>query len=129
VPTIYLERHIDAAAAAVWPRISDIRSPEHLTDMVHAVEVIDDCERACVTDHGKIVERIVSVDDDRRRVAYTATESPFPISQHNAAMTVTDDGNGCRLTWITDVEPAAVADALAPVLAAEFEVIVSRLTG
>lgn len=127
MPTIYLESHIDAAAAAVWKQISDIRSPEHLTDMVHTVEVTGDSVRSCATDHGKIVERIISVDDDRRRVAYTATESPFPVSHHNASMQVAQDRNGCRLTWITDVEPAAVADALAPVLAAEFDVIVSRL--
>ena len=127
MPTIYLERHINAAAAQVWKQVSDIRSPEHLTNMIHSVEVIGEGERSCVTEHGRIVERIVSVDEDRRRVAYTATESPFPISHHNASMTVTQVEDGCRLTWITDVEPAAVADALAPVLAAEFDVIVSRL--
>ncbi len=127
MPTIYLERHLNSPATTVWDRISDIRSPEHLTNMIHTVEVIGDNVRACATDQGKIVETIISVDRDRRRVAYTATQSPFPISHHNAAMAVVDDGEGSRLTWITDVEPAAVADALRPVLEAEFDVIASRL--
>jgi len=127
MPTIYLEHHVDAPAATVWQQISDIRSPERLTNMIHAVEVIEECERACATDHGKIVERIISVDHDRRRVAYTATQSPFPINHHNAALTVTEEPDGSRLTWITDIEPAEVADALQPVLAAEFDVIVARL--
>ena len=127
MPTIYLERYLNAPAAAVWEQISDIRSPERLTNMIHTVEVIGDGVRACTTDQGKIVETIVSVDGERRRVAYTATQSPFPITHHNAALVVSDDGDGSRLTWITDVEPAAVADALRPVLAAEFDVIVSRL--
>jgi hypothetical protein len=127
VPTIYLERHLDRPAASVWEQIRDIRAPERLTNMIHAVEVIGDGVRACATDQGEIVERIVSVDGDRCRIAYTATQSPFPITHHNAAFVVSDDGDGSLLTWITDVEPAAVADALQPVLAVEFDVIVSRL--
>jgi hypothetical protein len=127
VPTIFLERHVAATAAAVWTQISDIRAPERLTNMIHSVEVTGDRERSCATDQGKIVERIISVDDEHRRTAYTAVESPFPISHHNAAMTVVGDERGCVLTWVTDIEPAPVAEAMAPILAAEFEVIVTRL--
>ena len=58
-------------------------------------------------------------------MAYTATQSPFPITHHNAALAAIDDGEGSRLTWITDIESAAVADALRPVLEAEFDVIAS----
>jgi hypothetical protein len=127
MPTIYLASRVEATATAVWSQISDIRAPERLTNMIHTVDVTGDNERSCATDQGKIVERIISVDDEHRRIAYTAIASPFPISHHNAAMTVIDDEDGCVLTWVTDIEPAPVAEAMTPILAAEFDVIVSRL--
>lgn len=127
MPTIHLDSSVDAPASSVWTEVKDIRSPERLTDMIRSVDVLGDNERACRTDQGKIIETIISVDDERRRVAYTATESPFPATHHNAAFVVTDDGAGSRLAWTVDVEPAAVAEAIRPVLAAEFDVIVTRL--
>lgn len=127
MPTIHLEGEVDAAASAVWDRVKDIRSPERLTNMIHSVDVLGENQRSCEVDGGSIVETIISVDEQRRRVAYTATESPFPVSHHNAAFVVTgDDARSC-LAWTVDVEPAEAAEALRPILAEEFEVIVAKL--
>lgn len=65
-------------------------------------------------------ERLVTVDDQRRRLVYTVVEGALGASHHQASVEVLDpaDGSaGCRLAWITDVLP----DELAPVVAALME--------
>jgi hypothetical protein len=60
----------------------------------------------------------VAVDDEHRRVAYTITDSPFPIEAHAASMQVFDAGGGrSTFRWITDVKPDALAEGLSPMLA------------
>ena len=59
-------------------------------------------------------ERLVSVDDDRRRLVYTVVESQLGLLHHQASVEVLDgDGApGCRLAWTSDVLP----DEIAPVV-------------
>ncbi|HUJ86664.1 MAG TPA: SRPBCC family protein [Burkholderiales bacterium] len=48
-------------------------------------------------------ELIVDVDDDARRLAYSARSER--LTHHNASIQVSADGDGCRIVWITDVLP------------------------
>ena len=59
-------------------------------------------------------ERLVTVDDDRRRLVYTVVESQLGLVHHQASVEVLDgDGApGCRLVWTADVLP----DEIAPVV-------------
>jgi hypothetical protein len=60
-------------------------------------------------------ERLVSTDDDARRLVYSVVEGSLPVTHHQASVEVLDaaDGSaGCRLVWITDVLP----DEIAPVI-------------
>ena len=59
-------------------------------------------------------ERLVSVDDARRRLVYTVVESQLGLLHHQASVEVLDgDGAaGCRLAWTADVLP----DEIAPVV-------------
>jgi len=65
-------------------------------------------------------ERLVTVDDQRRRLVYTVVEGALGASHHQASVEVLDaaDGSaGCWVAWTTDVLP----DELAPVVAALME--------
>ena len=69
-------------------------------------------------------EKLVGIDDEERRLAYTVVESPFACAHHNAAAQVvaTDDG-GSRFVWITDVLPDEIAPAIAEMMEAGLGVI------
>ena len=55
-----------------------------------------------------IDERILDVDDERRRVAYVALNGSG-MEYHHASMQILDGGPGrCQFLWITDVHPTAV---------------------
>jgi hypothetical protein len=61
-------------------------------------------------------ERIVDVDDDRRRVVYSALDVPG-ISYHHASMQILDAGKGrSRFVWTTDVLPAGAVAAVEPLV-------------
>jgi hypothetical protein len=63
-------------------------------------------------------ERLVSVDEERRRLVYAVIESGLGFSHHQAIVEVrapVGAADGCHLVWTTDFlpeDPAPVVDAL-----------------
>ena len=69
--------------------------------------------RSCsLGDQGELDELIVTVDHDRRRLAYSIRQSPLNFTHHSASWQVRPEGDKSRLVWITDVKPDSVAPAL-----------------
>lgn len=77
---------------------------------------LDDDDRIVTFANGAVArERLVTVDDERRRLVYTVVDGPLGAAHHQASVEVLDvvEGSaGCRLVWTTDVLP----DELAPVI-------------
>ena len=58
-------------------------------------------------------ERLVDVDEDRRRLVYSVVESPLGLSHHQASVEVLDGSDGgSRLVWISDVLPDQIAPTI-----------------
>ena len=91
-------------AEAVWAALRDVGAvhtrlaPGFVTDCR-----MDGRERIVTFANGAVArELIVDVDDNARRLAYSA-RTPS-IEHHHASVQVFDDGPGrCRLVWIADV--------------------------
>jgi hypothetical protein len=128
--TIQLSAQVKRNPGEVWKRVQAIDWPKHLTNMIHDVEVTGPDTRIChMQDGGKLVEKVVSTDNETRRQVYSVQESPFGLEHHNASMQVFSEDGGCsRVVWTTDVLPSAFADQMKPVLEGEFQTIVSRLS-
>ena len=61
-------------------------------------------------------ERILDVDDTRRRVAYTALDAPG-VAYHHASMQVIDAGPvRSEFVWTTDVHPPEVIEQMSPLI-------------
>jgi carbon monoxide dehydrogenase subunit G len=58
----------------------------------------------------EIVERLVRRDDAGRALVYGIAGGPVPIDRHEATITVTPAGDGCRVTWAVEVEPDSMTD-------------------
>jgi carbon monoxide dehydrogenase subunit G len=60
-------------------------------------------------------ERIVTIDDDERRVAWSATGGP--LTHHNgSAQAVADARGGTKVIWIADLLPDEAAATIAPMM-------------
>ena len=110
-----LQRDIAIAAQPdhVWDALRDVGRPHDRAFPGVLVDSTFDGEVRTVTFADGFVarERIVDVDDEAMRVAYTVIDGPF--SHHHASMQVhpTADG-GSRVVWTTDLLP----DELGPIV-------------
>lgn len=125
--TIHVEATVDIPADELWRRVADAGNVSALLDIV-AESSLDGETRSCTLADGReLTERILTVDEDRRRVAYHVVEG-MPVDHHSASMQVLDEGDGrATLVWITDVWPDAAAERLGPLFAAEMEGLAARL--
>ena len=109
--SIHIERLIEAPADQVWDVIRDVGAlhtrlvPGFVTDTR-----LEDDARIVTFGNGMVArERLVDLDDGRRRLAYGVQGEPF--EHHHATNQVFDDGEGrCRFVWIADLRPDALAE-------------------
>src|SRR3954471_23555229 len=111
--TLRKEIHIEARPEAVWDAARDIGALH--TRLVPGFVVDTQLEnnvRVVKFGNGMVVrEPIISVDDQRRRLAWTAIGGR--TTHYNAVLEGLPQGSGARVVWTTDLLPDAMADAVA----------------
>jgi hypothetical protein len=110
--SIRKEAMLNVGPDAVWDAVRDFGAPHTrlVRGFVTGVEM--DGEDRIVTFASGAVQRepLVSVDDDRRRLVYSAVDSPLGATHYNAAVQVTSDPGGtARLVWLVDFLPDAIS--------------------
>jgi activator of HSP90 ATPase len=104
--TIHKEFTVHAPVDRVWAAFLDIGAVHTRLARRFVVDTrLEGGSRVVTFANGAVVrERIVTVDEARRRLAYAVTE--WQTTHHNASFQVFDDGNGhSRVVWITDLLP------------------------
>lgn len=111
--TIRKEFTIDAAPDAVWDAMRDVGAlhtrlvPGFVTDCT-----LDGNARIVTFGNGVVArEVIIDVDDDARRVAWSATGAR--LSHHNASSQVFAEGGKAKVVWIADLLPNEMKPAIA----------------
>ncbi len=125
--TINVSTTLAVPADQLWATVKDVGGVSGMLDVITESSLAGDTRSCTMADGGQLTETILSVDDEHRRVAYTITDSPFPIEAHAASMQVTDAGGGrSTFQWITDVKPDAMADGLRPLMEGEIAQLEKR---
>jgi carbon monoxide dehydrogenase subunit G len=109
--SIRKEIMVDAPPDRVWDALRDVGAVHtRLARQMVLDTRLEGDSRVVTFANGEVVrERIVSVDDRSRRLAYAAVG--WRTTHHNASFEVLADGNGrSRLVWITDLLPDTLAD-------------------
>jgi hypothetical protein len=111
--------HLGAPATDAWDALRDFGAVHQRVAPGFVVDTRLDGHDRLVTFAGGTVarERLVTVDDHRRRLVYTVVEGPLGATHHQASVEVLDDAGrggscGCRLVWTTDVLPDALASTI-----------------
>jgi hypothetical protein len=110
VASVHIEIPIDAPAEHVWASISDLGAIHTRFAQQFVVDTrLEGDSRLVTFANGAVVrERIVDVDERRRRLAYSVME--WRTTHHNASFQVVADGNTrARLIWIADFLPDDLA--------------------
>ena len=107
--TIHKEISISAPADQVWDAVRDVGAiHERLVPGLVADTQLEEGARVVTFANGLVIrERFVTIDDEKRRIAYSATGGN--ATHHNSWVQVFAEGKGSRLVWITDLLPDSVA--------------------
>ena len=106
------ERIFNCSADVLWSILSDVSR----CDWVPSVEKITldrDCRFFKMAGMGRIVERILLLDNETMTLQYSAIETPVPVDPHRAPMHVLEvDEERCQLEWKTEIDPDTFADGV-----------------
>jgi hypothetical protein len=128
--SIHREIEIAVPADVVWDVFRDVGAVHTRLARQYVVDTkLEGDSRLVTFANGMIArERIVDIDDQRRRLAYAVVESP-QLTHHHASFEVVPDGDGkCRIIWITDLLPNSMADQIAGMVDGGCEAIRRTLT-
>jgi hypothetical protein len=117
MPSIHNQVLLDVGIDTAWDEIRKVGEAHQLFAPVLVDSRLHGETRTVRFANGSIVhERILDLDDERRRVSYAATDVPG-LTYHHASMQVVDAGPGrCLFIWITDFLPAEMRPNLAPLV-------------
>ena len=115
--SIHHELTLDIGVDRAWAALRQVALAHRLFAGVLIDGRLDGDVRTVTFADGLVVrERIVDVDEERRRVAYSAFEGT-PMTHHNASMQVISEGKDrCRFVWIADFLPHAFGDTMLPLV-------------
>ena len=115
--SIHEELTVEVGADAAWAALRLVGEPHKLFAPVLVDGQLDGDTRTVRFANGMVAEeRILDVNDERRRVAYTVSNGPG-MTFHHASMQVFDVEPGrCLFVWITDFLPPSMAGSLAPLI-------------
>jgi hypothetical protein len=106
---------IDASADLVWDAIRDFGAVHERVVPGFVVDTRLEGDDRIVTFFTGAVQRepLVALDDDARRLVYTAVDSPLGATHYNASVQVFADGEArSRVEWIVDVLPSELSATL-----------------
>lgn len=106
---------IDRPPDDVWSVVSDFGAISSWFPAIAASSFADGIRECTLEGGGTLREEIVDRDDAGRRYTYRITASSLPLDHHHASMTVHGEGSGSLVTWVTEVRPDELAEAMAPV--------------
>src|SRR3546814_13503900 len=104
----------DASAADIWDALRDIGALHTRLVPGFVVDTTVDGEvRAVRFGNGLCVhERVIDVDDARRRIAWSVLDAP-QMRYHHASLQLFDDEGCCRALWIADLLPDEIGPQVA----------------
>lgn len=104
---------LNASAGDVWNVIGDFNGLPNWLPPV-AASVLEDngtLRHLTLGDGGEVFERLVTLDKPGMRCTYAITDSPLPIENYSATLSVADNGDGTStVTWESAFAPT-VAEA------------------
>jgi len=115
--SIHKDVRIEAPARRVWEAMRDVGAlhTRLVVGFVLECRLEGEVRHLLFANGVQASERIVSVDDERLRVAWSATGPR--LSHHNASAQVFDEPDGrSRVTWTADLLPHDMAPAIATMI-------------
>ena len=115
--SIHKQLTVNLSAEKAWAALRLIGEADKLFSPVLVEAQLDGDTRTVRFANGMVLhERVLDVNDETRRVAYTALDGPG-MTYHHASMQVIEAGPGrCQFVWVTDFVPPEIGETLASLI-------------
>ena len=126
--SIHIECPVGVSADTAWGALRRVGEPDRLFAPVLTAAELHGDTRTVHFQNGLVLhEKVLDVDAGRRRVAYSALDSPG-LTYHHASMEILDEGPGrCRFVWVTDFLPEGAGSGLQPLIQAGADALRANL--
>jgi hypothetical protein len=111
--SIHNETIVDVRPEVVWDASRDFGAAHRrwFPGLLRESRMDGDARVVTFANGAIVRERLVDLDDVRRRLVYAVVEGALGVTHHNASIRVEADGEGrSRIVWTTDVLPNELAD-------------------
>ena len=98
-------------ASSVWSIISDISRCDWVPG-VESIELEGNKRVFKMQGMGRLVEEILSCDNDEMKLTYSAIETIAPISHHLATIKLIERDEKTIFEWSTEIDPPEFSDAI-----------------
>ena len=105
---------VEASVEDVWDKIANVGSISDFVGFITESQLDGDIRVCKMTDGGVLEEKIISIDNALRRVAYCITSAPLDLEFHSASMQVIPNGDSASMIWITDIKPDSMTEQFDP---------------
>ncbi|AFA71917.1 putative polyketide cyclase/dehydrase [Gordonia polyisoprenivorans VH2] len=124
--TILLEHN----ASEVWPVIRDVATINRWFPAITESSGDEHKRTVTLSDGATIIEEIVTLDDDLRRMQYRAVGGDLPIAGHLGTVDVVEiDRARSLLVYSTEIEPAELAEAFESAISGAVAALPAYLAG
>ena len=98
---VSMSTDLNASADEVWKLIGGFNALPDWHPAVEKSELEQEGQqrRLSLAGGGTIVERLEKVDDNSRTYTYSITDSPLPLMNYVATITVSGEGDNCTVDW------------------------------
>ena len=114
--SVWWDEPMEAPAERAWAALRRVDAAHRLFSPVLVEGRMDGDVRLVTFANGMAVrERIIAIDEQHRRVAYTVLGDRF--EHHSASMQIVPvDAERCRFVWISDFLPAEREETVRPLM-------------
>jgi hypothetical protein len=113
---------INVPLAVVWAALRDYGALHEMADGFVTSTTMDGNDRMVTFAGGRVLrERLISIDDDAHRVAWTIVDGPY--SHHNGVARLFADDDRTTFVWTADLLPDGAAEPTAQAMDAGLKAI------
>jgi len=109
---ISMSTDLNASADQVWKLIGGFNTLPDWHPAIEKSELTQEGQTRTLSlaGGGKIVEKLEKVDDGARTYTYSIVDSPLPVSNYTATITVTGEGDNSTIEWSSEYDAAGASN-------------------
>ncbi len=111
---VSMSLNLGVSADKVWDLIGGFNALPDWHPAIEKSEIEGEGKGSVRTLHlaggGTITERLEQLDDDGKHYSYAILSSPLPVADYHSTIRLQDDGDGCKVVWESEFQPAGAPE-------------------